>query len=240
MSSGRDADGFEVGRRETVRYHEELYAGTPLGTEGSWLARPHPLVLRALALAAPRGPMTAYDLGAGVGRHTLPLARGLAAGSHVVAVDLLASAVARLEVVCAEAGVADIVTGAVHDLETFDLPPGQAGLVVGFSAIEHVSSHDALRALLGRCARGTRVGGVHAFGLVTDRVERLPDGSTRPARVELALTAQQALDHLDATYADRWVIEHRATRSSSTPETRDGQDYVLASTLVEVIARRGA
>jgi len=74
---------FGTGRRETVRYHEELYCSTPLGTSGTWRARPHSLVLDAIDLGREVGPAIAYDLGAGVGRHTIPMAKGLPAGWSV-------------------------------------------------------------------------------------------------------------------------------------------------------------
>jgi hypothetical protein len=72
-------DEFVRARRETIRYHEMLYRSTSLGARGSWLAHPHPLVMDSLGLVT--RPVHAYDLGAGVGRHTLPLVTGLPSGS---------------------------------------------------------------------------------------------------------------------------------------------------------------
>src|SRR5579875_2112617 len=93
----RSSMEFERARRETIRYHEELYGATGLGQPDAWLKKPHPLVFDALRLLSPEHPVTAYDLGAGIGRHTAPMMRLLPAGSHVHAVDLLASALRRLE-----------------------------------------------------------------------------------------------------------------------------------------------
>src|SRR5664280_905267 len=61
-------DEFVRARAETIRYHEALYRSTSLGTRGSWLARPHPLVMDSLGLVT--RPVHAYNLGAGVGRDT--------------------------------------------------------------------------------------------------------------------------------------------------------------------------
>ena len=41
-------DEFGLARAETIRYHETLYRSTSLGTRGSWLAHPHPLVMDSL------------------------------------------------------------------------------------------------------------------------------------------------------------------------------------------------
>src|ERR1039458_2788740 len=74
-------DEFVRARAETIGYHEALYRSTSLGTRGSWLAHPHPLVMDSLGLVTHR--VHAYDLGAGVGRHTLPIVAGLPTGSRV-------------------------------------------------------------------------------------------------------------------------------------------------------------
>ena len=83
-------DEFVRARAETIRYHETLYRSTSRGTRGSWLAHPHPLVMDSLGLVT--HPVHAYDLGAGVGRHTLPIVAGLPTGSRVTAVDIIPSA----------------------------------------------------------------------------------------------------------------------------------------------------
>jgi tRNA G37 N-methylase Trm5 len=51
----------------------------------------------ALDLVPSGKPVVAYDLGAGIGRHTIPLLRELPDGSDVFAVDLLPSALRALE-----------------------------------------------------------------------------------------------------------------------------------------------
>ena len=48
----REPTEFERARRETVRYHEELYASATLGQAGTWLAKPHRLMADALVAAA--------------------------------------------------------------------------------------------------------------------------------------------------------------------------------------------
>jgi tellurite methyltransferase len=224
-------------RRETVRYHEELYASTPLGTEGTWLARPHPVVVEAVDLVRDTGPVVAYDLGAGVGRHAVLLASALAPGSRVVAVDLLPSAVDRLRRNCRSAGVGAAVTPVVADLESYAFDAGPAGLVVAFSAIEHVGGVEALRALLARMVAATAPGGVHVLGVLADRREVLADGTVRAAAVEAPLSSTEALGLLDDAYAG-WEVLRRTTKPSVVREERDGVTYGLSSTLVHLLARR--
>src|ERR1035437_9597890 len=100
-------DEFVRARAETIRYHEALYRSTSLGARGSWLAHPHPPVMDSLSLVT--HPVHAYDLGAGVGRHPLPIVAGLPTGSRVTAVDLIPSALASLVENAAAAGLSNCV-----------------------------------------------------------------------------------------------------------------------------------
>ena len=84
-----DEKHFALARRETIRYHEELYAATNAGASGTWLHRPHRLLAEALEAFDGEHALTVYDLGCGIGRHTFPLIRFLPAGSRIHAVDLL-------------------------------------------------------------------------------------------------------------------------------------------------------
>jgi methylase of polypeptide subunit release factors len=108
-------DKFARARAGTIRYHETLYRSTSLGTRGTWLAHPHPLVMDSLGLVT--HPVHAYDLGAGVGGHTLPIVPGLPTGSRVTAVDLIPSALASLVENAAAAGQSDRVETVNADLE---------------------------------------------------------------------------------------------------------------------------
>src|SRR5512144_3049409 len=152
---------FDASRRETIRYHEALYRRSDLETAGTWLSRPHHLVVDALALVSEA--VHAYDLGAGIGRHTLLMARELPAGSRVTAVDLLPSALDQLTENAARTGLGDRVDVVAADLETYEFPARDAGLVLAFSAVEHVSSLPALTRLLARCRDATLPGGVNVI-----------------------------------------------------------------------------
>jgi tellurite methyltransferase len=229
---------FAGGRAETLRYHEDLYASTPLGAANSWLLEPDQLVLKAIELSRGANPILAFDLGAGVGRHTIPMAQGLAAGSKVIAVDVIPSAIAHLKTNCAAAGVSDMVTPVVGDLEKFTFDTNMvAGLIVGFSAVEHVSSITAMRALLCRCAAATAPGGLVALGIFADRIEELVDGTIRPALVEFDLDSTTVHTMLDEVFSS-WIIEYTHTGAEHVHEERDGIPYKLESTLIQFIGRK--
>ncbi len=227
-------DEFVRARRETIRYHETLYRNASLGTRGSWLAQPHPLVMDSLGLVT--HPVHAYDLGAGVGRHTLPIVAGLPTGSRVTAVDLLPSALARLVENAAAAGVSDHVETVNADLESWAFPADDAGLIIAFSALEHVSSLDAFGAILDRCRAATIPGGVNVIGIVADREEVSSSGARRAAVIELPLSGEQALSVLRRCFSG-WEIRVDETIPVAVTEERNGALHELRSALVKFVAQ---
>jgi SAM-dependent methyltransferase len=225
-------DNDTAARRETIRYHEALYQASA-GT-GGWPSRPHPLIVDSLALIPE--PVHAYDLGAGIGRHTLLLARRLPAGSRVTAVDLLPSALDRLTESAVRAGLEDRIETLAADLETYRFPASDAGLIVAFSVVEHVSSLQAMTHLLARCRAATRPGGVNVIAIFADR-EEVTALSTRRALVECWLTSQQARDALLHAYRG-WEILLDTCSPTAVSEMRDGEPYQLRATCITVVARR--
>ena len=227
-------DEFARARAETIRYHERLYRSTSLGARGSWLARPHPLVMDSLGLVT--RPVHAYDLGAGVGRHTLPIVAGLPTGSRVTAVDLIPGALASLVENAAAAGLSNRVQTVNADLESWVFPADDAGLVIAFSALEHVSSLDAFCAVLERCRAATIPGGVNVIGIVADREEVSSSGARRAALIELPLSGEQALSVLRRCFTG-WEIHVDETIPVAVTEERNGAQHELRSTLIKFVAQ---
>ncbi|GAA4155222.1 class I SAM-dependent methyltransferase [Gryllotalpicola daejeonensis] len=232
-----EAADFDAARAETVRYHREFYASADIGTPGSWLAKPHRLVLDALDLVDQTRPVIAYDLGAGVGRHTIPIVERVHSGSTVIAVDLLPDALERLKSHLPASPQIEVQTVAADLADyQFDEP---ADLVVAFSAIEHLPDLDTIAALLARIARATAPGGVVAIGIIGDRREVTTDGEERPALLESGITSDQASALLSGAFTDFTVMQQWSA-PATVKERRDGQEYVLTSTLVTFLAQRPA
>ena len=232
---GREPPEFEQARRETVRYHEELYASATLGQEGTWLAKPNRLLADALALIPSGKPVVAYDLGAGIGRHTIPLLRELPDGSEVFAVDLLPSALRSLEN-AVPPGIRTHLRTRPADLDGFEFE-SPADLILAFSAIEHLRDLDAIRSLLGRVRAATKPGGVVAIGIVADRVEIDDRGRQRAALIESAMSTQEATGLLSEVFSDFDVVYQRFT-PARVREERGEDHYTLTSTVITWLATR--
>jgi trans-aconitate methyltransferase len=231
--STADASRFDVARRETIRYHEELYSTASLGQAGTWLARPHRLLRESLALVRAEQPVVAYDLGAGVGRHTLPLLGQLPAGSEVFAVDLLPSALEKIEAAAPACSGRHLhVRPADLDEYEFETP---ADLVFAFSVLEHLPTPEVVGRVMARIRSALNPGGVVAIGIVADRVEIEATGRRRPAHVESALTSADAARLMRESFHDCKLATHDMT-PAAVQEEREGSRYTLASTLVTWLA----
>ena len=231
----RDPAGFERARRETVRYHEELYASAALGQPGTWLARPHRLLADALTLVPSGKPVTAYDLGAGIGRHTVPLLRELPASSDVFAVDLLPSALHSLEN-AVPPGIRTHLHTRLADLDDFEFE-APADLILAFSAIEHLRDLNAIRSLLDRVRSATRPGGVVAIGIVADRAEVDDHGRRRPALLESAMSTAEAIGLFTGVFSD-FDVAYQRLGPAQVHEERGEDAYTLTSTLITWLATR--
>jgi SAM-dependent methyltransferase len=229
-------EDISAGRRETVRYHEDFYARHELFVEGSWLHKPSPFVLRSLESIEVAGPVVAVDLGAGVGRHTIPVAQRLPAGSYVVGVDLLPSAARLLQANALAHGMAHLVQAVVADLDHVGLAPGSVDWMVSVSALEHAANLEMLERVLRHCQEATRPGGLNCLIIGTDKVEIDHAGRSRPARVEFHLQRADAEALLGRVYA-AWDTLVLTTAVFAVDEDRDGEQYTLRTTNIRLLAR---
>jgi ubiquinone/menaquinone biosynthesis C-methylase UbiE len=102
----------------------------------------------------PGSDAVAVDLGCGSGQVTIPLARSCA---RVLAVDVSAPFIARLQAKASAAGV-DNIQFLTEPIEALDLPGGSLDLVVSNYALHHLRDADKAR-LLGRAYDWLRPGG---------------------------------------------------------------------------------
>jgi SAM-dependent methyltransferase len=189
----------------------------------------------ALDLVSSGKPVVAYDLGAGIGRHTIPLLRELPDSSDVFAVDLLPSALRSLEN-AVPPGIRTHLHTRPADLDGFEFE-APADLVLAFSAIEHLRDLNAVRSLLDRVRAATRPGGVVAIGIAADRAEVGGHGRRRPALLESVMSASEATGPLASAFSD-FDVTYQRLGSAQVREERGEETYTLTSTLITWLATR--
>lgn len=224
--------GFTEARKREREYHEKLYAERELFAPGSWLSKPVRYVLASLDHVVARDGIQVLDLGCGVGRNTIPLAKELGRNSSIVAVDLLGSAVDTLVRNAATYGVADRITPIAADVEHFEIPKNRFDVILSVSCIEHVSTKQAFIHLLERIRTGTRVNGVNCFMINTDITwsEATTGRSLKPV-VELNLASAWVKGLLQETYED-WTVLDLSEKDWKVREVHDGSDILFKSRCV--------
>lgn len=189
----------------------------------------------ALELVSSGKPVVAYDLGAGIGRHTIPLLRELPAGSVVFAVDLLPSALRLLEN-AVPPGIRTHLETCPADLEGFEFQ-APADLILAFSTIEHLRDLAAVRRLLDRVKAATNPSGVVAIGIFADRVEVDDRGRRRPALLESAMSTPEAIRLLSDVFSG-FDVTYQRLSPAQVREERGEDAYTLTSTLITWLATR--
>ncbi len=112
----------------------------------------------------------ALDIGCGVGRNAIPLAKAIQqSGGRVYACDMLPSAIEQLIRYAEEMGVSAGVVGLCSDMDSLEIEPDSYDAIMAISVIEHSGSIEGVNRLLRQIANGTRGGGVVRITVSTDR-----------------------------------------------------------------------
>ncbi|MFS0838252.1 class I SAM-dependent methyltransferase [Paenibacillus sp. 1P03SA] len=190
-------------RREEKAYHEQYFEEHDLYEKDSWLEEPDGRVLAYLEKLQEGKPLQVLDLGCGVGRNSIPLARKLRpAGGKVVCVDLLDKAVEDLEANSGKYGVQDLIETGQADISEYEVPEKTFDYILAASSLEHVRSEAALEKVLAGLAAGTRDGGIN-FILMNTNIREVDaeTGAERETLIELILSKEQALEKFRKAYS---------------------------------------
>lgn len=139
--------------------HEKAYSANGLYQPGSWLAKPVKTVLELLPLLEGREGLRALDLGCGVGRNAIPVAKAFP-GGRIDCVDILPGAIEKLEENAEHHGVSGVIRGVLSGIDQFELEPESYDLVLAVSALEHMDSEDAMLQKLAEIKGSIRSGGI--------------------------------------------------------------------------------
>jgi tellurite methyltransferase len=230
---------FGRARAETVGYHEQYYSKHRLFDAGSWLEKPDPKIEELGPRMASVNACRVLDLGAGVGRNAIPLARMLNSDAEITAVELLPMAADLMSKYTHEHLVAGKVQVVCSDYEQVAFPDGKFHLVLGISVLEHCSNHDNLVALIKRLQKATAVGGIHYMNFSTSRkVKDHATGEPIETFVETPLQTEAWLRELGELYAG-WDLEI-LDRMPSYAEvlTYNGKQVLWTSDELEIQARK--
>lgn len=148
-------------REAEKKSHLEIYSAAKLFEKGSWLAKPVKTVMDLIPMLKEINPVTVLDLGCGVGRNCIPLARELSENNcKIDAVDILDFAIEELNTNSKNFGVENSMNSIVSSIDDFKIEPDRYDLIFAVSALEHVSSEKVFIEKLYEIYEGLKPGGI--------------------------------------------------------------------------------
>jgi len=131
-------------RESEMKSHMAIYSETPLFEKGTWLEAPIKTVMEILPFFENEVRLRVLDLGAGIGRNSIPIAQKYNSIDCIVdCVDILEFAIEKLYEYSEKYNVREHINGVVTPLEQFSICPEKYNLIMAVSALEHINSEAA-------------------------------------------------------------------------------------------------
>lgn len=197
-------------RQAEAESHTEAYTSNTLFTPGSWLAKPVKTVLDILPLFEGYKEFIGLDLGAGVGRNSIPVAQHFKGiPCQVDCVDILELAIEKLNENAQQYGVAGNIQGMVSSIDDYEINADSYDLIMAVSALEHIASKSAFEKKLVEIRNGLRIGGVACLIVNSGVIEHdKATGQEMPPQFEVNLPTCEMQHLLEETFAGWQIIKH--------------------------------
>lgn len=227
-------------RLEEKKYHDECYDTYNLFEPGSWLHKPVSTVINLVDQYKNREYIRILDLGAGIGRNSIPIA-GLikSRNGKVVCVDMLESAIAMLKTYSQQFGVEPYIAPILSDIEHFAIEPNEYDIIVAVSSLEHVSSAWILEQKLSEMNAGTTAGGANCIIIASNiREVVLENEHELDPMFEVNLSTEEMIGLLNRQFAE-WEVEQLTVKPLAFEINRNGHPVKLTSDCITFVARKG-
>ncbi len=226
--------------RESERNsHIELYSNEELYKEGSWLNKPIKTVTDLFPLFADYKEICALDLGSGVGRNSIAIAKQFQNIScRVDCVDILELAIEKLMENAKRFGVEESIHGAVCPIEEFEIIPNTYDMILAVSALEHTDSKESFVEKLEEMRDGIKPQGVVCLVVNSEVQEKNKEtGEKLFPQFEVNLPTQNLQDMLQKTFVD-WEVLKSTVREQQYDIPRDGCISELSTKVVTYVTRK--
>lgn len=226
--------------RENERQsHIDMYKQADLFQEGSWLQKPVKTVMELLPLLNLHPDMHFLDLGCGVGRNSIPIAKYFQKSScRIDCIDILDLAIEKLNAYANAHHVARMINGIECDIESFPIQEDHYDLILSVSSLEHVASTDLFSKKLLEIKAGVISTGMVCFIINSNIKETiLSSGCSVPAQFEVNLSTEELQNLLKVTYSD-WDIMACTKKDQMYKIPRGNEIHMLHTTVVTFCARK--
>ncbi|MFC0014437.1 MULTISPECIES: class I SAM-dependent methyltransferase [Allobacillus] len=220
-------------RQEEKEYHQQFYQKHELFEEGTWLEEPIPSVMDAFKKIREKPNLRILDLGSGVGRHSIPIAKDIKSrGGKIVCVDLLEEAVENLNHYAKEYDVQQAVEAVQFDIGDYQIKENQFDFIIAVSSLEHTSSETAFREVLTRMERGTKPGGINCIIINAEASDEQEEKT-----MEIDKPTEDLLAELDEHYKE-WEKINRFVEPLAFETVRDGESMWLYARAITYVVRK--
>lgn len=226
-------------RTEEKRYHDLCYDSYNLFEPGSWLHRPVKTVIDLLEEYRDQEYLSVLDLGAGIGRNSIPIAESMKnRNGKVVCVDLLESAIEKLEGYSRKFGVEPFIVTRLSDIEYFIIDQEEYDIILAVSALEHISSEKALESKLNEMIIGTKRNGINCIIIGSNIQEvNLENGQELDPMFEVNIPTERMMDLLVQQYTG-WEVKQRLVKQIEYEIDRKGHPVKLTTDCITFVAKK--
>ncbi|MEE6182138.1 class I SAM-dependent methyltransferase [Bacillus pretiosus] len=196
-------------RNEERKYHDLCYEQYKLFETGSWLYKPVKTVLDLMDYFEGQTNLQVLDLGSGVGRNSIPIAQKIKnASGTVTCVDLLDSALTKLQTYSKEHDVFEVIKTEQAAIENYYIAPNTYNYIVAVSSLEHVQSEEDFKKVLHSMKKGTKIGGINCF-IINSNIQEidLHTNEELVVLIEISLPTEDMLHLLKSIYKEWQEIE---------------------------------
>ncbi|PGB67428.1 class I SAM-dependent methyltransferase [Bacillus wiedmannii] len=192
-------------RHEEKKYHDLCYEQYKLFETGSWLYKPVKTVMDLIMdYFEGQNNLQVLDLGSGVGRNSIPIAQKIKnASGTVTCVDLLDSALTKLQIYSKEHDVFEVIKTEQAAIENYYIQPDTFDYIVAISSLEHVQSEEDLKNVLHSMKKGTKTGGINCL-IINSNIQEI-DLHTKEeldALIEINLPTEHMIYLLKSIYKE--------------------------------------
>lgn len=226
-------------RTAEKKYHDFCYENYKLFESGSWLHKPVKTVIDLLSQFENCDCLDVLDLGSGIGRNSIPIAKSMQNKSgRVVCVDLLESAILKLLDYSKEFGVQHLIEAKLSDIENFRIHSNEYDMIIAVSSLEHVSSEGALERKMNEMVLGTKRGGVNCI-IIGSSIREITMETNKELvpMFEVNIPTDRMLNLLDHQY-DGWEIQKRLVKQLEYEIVRDGQPVKLTTNCITFVSKK--
>jgi cyclopropane fatty-acyl-phospholipid synthase-like methyltransferase len=231
--------GVETIRSKEKKNHERFYENNVLFQEGTWLHNPVASVMNYMHYLDLSKNIKILDLGCGVGRNSIPMAKLLRhSESKVICVDILEKAIIQLDEYSHKYGVRNKIDCIHQSIEDYKIKENYFDYIVSVSALEHVSSVNLLMDKLIEIQKATKIGGMVCliFNTSIEEIDKSTGKSINP-QFEINLSKDEMEEILNKVFG-QWAIMQKSSNNYQFNIHRFDLEVILKSDCMTFVAQK--